>query len=422
MGYYSPHSMQTDHAWPLHAVEESRDSQRAQAILNRLFREFPHAFAIQLWDGGVLSVGDGAPVFTFCLAQAPLLRDPALFIDPMRLADAYIDGEIQISGDFNAAMQLLYHFESLALPLHEKLGMVFRALMLAEQDDTASAYPVHTPRPQPAHPATTLDYAAPADFYRPWLGKYMQHACAYFGDARQSLTQAQHNQLDLVCLKLHLQPGDHLLDTGGDWGTLACWAARHYGVSVHSITSSPAQYAYAIEEVQRQGLDKQVRITLGSYRDLADMPDYDKVMHIAMPAHVGQQHLPVYLAKIRNVLKPGGLFLYHGYTSENPAWQHDISTSLIHQQMFPDGELATLPHLQQAMHSANFEVLHVEGLRRHQALTLHRWVENMEHHHSQMAALAGEATYRLWRLCMSACAIQFEQGMTGMHQMLATRR
>ncbi|SDK78326.1 cyclopropane-fatty-acyl-phospholipid synthase [Methylophilus rhizosphaerae] len=425
MEYYStdnmqPGSMPAEYAWPLGAVEERSSTLRAHAILNRLFQGFPDAFAIRLWNGGILSVGEGAPAFTFCLEQAPLLRDMGLFIDPMRLVEAYIGGEVQILGDFNAAMRLLYHFESLALSLHEKLGMVFRALMLAEQDDDLPAYPENATPPQSTYPATTLNYEAPAGFYRLWLGKHMLHACAYFGDARQDLAQAQHNQLDLVCLKLHLQHGDHLLDIGG-WGEFACWAARHYGALVHSLTSSPAQYADAVAEVKRQRLEKQVRITLGDYRELQDIPCYDKVANTAIPSHVGRQHLPAYLAKMYNVLKPGGLLLHHGVTSESPGWQHEISTALINQQVFPDGELATLPQLQQAMQTAKFEILSVEGLRRHQALTLHRWLENLEQHHSQVTALAGERTYRLWRLCMAACAIQFEQGVTGIHQMLVAR-
>jgi cyclopropane-fatty-acyl-phospholipid synthase len=33
-----------------------------------------------------------------------------------------------------------------------------------------------------------------------------------------------------------------------------------------------------------------------------------------------------------------------------------------------------------------------------------------------------EATYRVWRLYMSACALQFESGEIGIYQVLASKR
>ena len=418
-------NMQLDHTWQFEALEESGDISRARFILNRMFQDFRGAFAIRLWNNSMLYIGEGSPAFTFCLEQASIVRDMVLSGDPMRLAAAYFDGDIHILGDFNAAMRLLYHFEALSLPWHEKMGLVFRALMLADLEDEDATVPAYSGSAEllsDVPTAMTLDYEMPADFYRNWLDEQMLHACAYFGDARQPLAQAQHNQLDLVCLKLHLQHGDHVLDIGGDWGAFACWAARHYGAYVHSITSSPVQYAYIVEEVKKQRLQKQVSVELCHYQDLPENRPYDKAINMTMRNHVGQQHLPAYLAKVHAILKPGGLFLHHGVTSESAAWQHEMSTEFINQQIFPDGALPSLPHLQQTMQAAKFEIFNVEGLRRHQALTLRRWTEKLEQHHLQLATMAGERTYRLWRLYMTACAIQFEQGVNGIHQILAVRR
>ena len=414
---------------------DSGDTTKSRFILNRLFQDFPGSFAVRLWNGSMLYIGKDTPAFTFCLEQASVLRNMVLFSDPARLAEAYFAGEVQILGDFNAAMQLRYYFESLSLPLHEKLGLVFRALTLADnQDDPAADTATLSASAQSFGPfvsnilskaddsSTALNYNAPSDFYRLWLDDKMLHSCAYFGDAKQNLAQAQHNQLELICLKLHLQHGESVLDIGCNWGGLACWAAKNYGVFVHSITQSAEQHAYALAEVQRQGLEKMVTVELCHYRDLPDSPRYNKVVSVGVCGQIGQQNLPGYLAKVHAVLKPGGLFLDHEVTAESPGPQHEFSTEFINQQVFPDGDLTTLAQIRQEMQSAKLEVFNVEGLRRHHALTLRRWISKLEQRHQEVADLVGERTYRIWRLYMTACAIQFEQGVTGIHQILAVRR
>ncbi|MGQ2966196.1 class I SAM-dependent methyltransferase [Methylophilus sp.] len=429
------HALQFEHDWQMQAfatptqpdqatpgLAENDDTSKSRFILNRLFQHYPLSFAVRLWNGSMLYIGKDTPAFTLCLEQASVLRDMVLFNDPARLAEAYFSGEVQILGDFDAAMQLRYYFESLSLPLTEKLGLVYRALTLAESQrapDTAQLATIH--QNQPAY-ANSLDYAAPNDFYSLWLDDKMLHSCAYFCDAKQDLAQAQHNQLDLICLKLHLQHGDTLLDIGGGWGGLACWAARHYGVFVHCITQHPQQHAHAVAEVQKQGLEKLVTVTLCHYRDLPDTPRYDKVVSIGLASQTGEHNLPAYLAKVHAVLKPGGLFLDHEVTTESPGRQHELATRFINRQVFPDGELSSLPHIRQQMQSASLEVFDVEALRRHHALTLRRWVSKLEQRHQEVAASFGERTYRIWRLYMTASAIQFEQGVTGIHQILAVRR
>lgn len=427
------HRLQFDQPWPdlqwstdsnsSEALYENGNISQAHFILNRLFQDFAGSFAVRLWNGSMLYIGNGTPAFTFCLEQASVLRNMILFSDPARLAEAYFSGEVQILGDFHAAMQLRYYFESLSFPLHEKLGLVFRALTLADShiEHTDSTQSLHTPA-QNESKSISLDYAAPADFYHLWLDDHMLYSCAYFGDASQDLMQAQLNQLDLVCLKLHLQHGESLLDIGGGWGGLACWAARNYGVFVHSITQSPEQYAYAMEEVKRQGLEKLVTIELCHYRDLPDVPRYNKVVSIGVCDNVGEQNLPAYLDKVHAVLKPGGLFLDHHVTLENPGRQHQVPTEFINRQMFPDGELSTLPQLETQLAAAKFEICKVDGMRRHHALTLRRWVQKLEQRHKEVTQIVGDRTYRIWRFYMTACAIQFEQGLTAIYQILAVRR
>jgi cyclopropane-fatty-acyl-phospholipid synthase len=400
------------------------DSAIAHRILRLIFRQYPGNFTIRLWDGSKLRIGNMSPAFTLGLQQPWVLRDLVLFHDPVRLAEAYFNGALEVDGDFNAAMNLRYHLEHLQLSLQEKIWLVYRALTLGLENpiQASSSAKAATPLRQNNVESIAFHYDVSNEFYRLWLDERMLYSCAYFENAEQDLEQAQCNKLDHICHKLRLRPGESYLDIGCGWGALVCWAAKHYGVRAHGITLSQNQFQYACDEVKRQGLEGQVSIELRDYRDLPPVATYDKVSSIGMFEHVGLKNLPGYFAIVRQVLKPNGLFLNHGITSDEPDWRNGVSTRFINRYVFPDGELDTVSNIQQLMEEANFEIFDVEGLRPHYAMTLRHWVQRLEQKHEQVVALVGERTYRIWRLYMTACALQFEQGATGIYQILAVRR
>ena len=81
----------------------------AHFILHRLFKKYLGAFTIILWDNSVLYIGKDIPSFTLTVRSPKVLRDIVLFHDPIRLAEAYFDGEVEVVGDFDMAMGLRYY-------------------------------------------------------------------------------------------------------------------------------------------------------------------------------------------------------------------------------------------------------------------------------------------------------------------------
>jgi cyclopropane-fatty-acyl-phospholipid synthase len=71
--------------------------------------------------------------------------------------------------------------------------------------------------------------------------------------------------------------------------------------------------------------------------------------------------------------------------------------------------------------SPDLEVLDVESLRRHYALTLRAWVQRLEENWDAAVAVAGEGRARVWRLYMAASALAFEAGHMGVAQVLLQR-
>jgi cyclopropane-fatty-acyl-phospholipid synthase len=356
----------------------------------------------------------------------------ALGRDPLRLAEVYFRDEVDIEGDFFAALGLKDHLRSISMSWRDRIGALVAALRLCLSDPTrlsptAEHASLHG-RSVKCHSKTenrdaiAFHYDVSNEFYKLWLDQAMVYSCAYFENADDDLDRAQQAKLDHVCRKLLLQPGERLLDVGCGWGALVIHAAKHYGVRSHGITLSTHQMTLARERIAQAGLQDRVTVELRDYRDLPEDPIYDKVSSIGMFEHIGLKNLPLYFAKVHQVLKPGGLFLNHGITHDVEGWEKTLSSEFINRYVFPDGQLDTVSNIQRVMERTRFEIADVESLRPHYALTLRHWVMRLEQHHEQALQYVSESTWRVWRLYMAACALEFESGEIGVYQVLASKR
>ena len=411
---------------------------QASALLHRLFQRFDGHLALRLWEGTLLKLGKAAhhdapePRYTLVCRSPGVVRSMVLGRDPLRMADAYFRGEIDIEGDFFAAMALKDQLESIKVSSGDRLRTWFAALRLRMSTVSGPAEgAAHTQlqgRRVNGHEryensaSIAFHYDLSNDFYALWLDPAMVYSCAYFESPEVELAQAQQAKLDHICRKLLLEPGEQLLDIGCGWGALVIHAARHYGVRAHGVTLSRQQLAMAQQRIDEAGLQDRVTVELRDYRDLQGEAVYDKVASVGMFEHVGLKNLPAYFATVQRLLKPAGLFLNHGITHFTGGWDKTLSTEFINRYVFPDGQLDTIGNVQRAMEHAEFEIADVESLRPHYALTLRRWVERLEQNHERALAHVSESTYRIWRLYMATCAMEFESGDIGVYQVLAARR
>lgn len=117
-------------------------------------------------------------------------------------------------------------------------------------------------------------------------------------------------------------------------------------------------------------------IRVQDYRDIDDGP-FDAISSIGMSEHVGREQLDRYVSKLHGLLRPGGRMLNHAI-SWNAGPTEDDPDSFIPRYVFPDGQMLSLSEVMTALEGGGFEVLDVEALRRHYALTLRAWVKNLE--------------------------------------------
>jgi cyclopropane-fatty-acyl-phospholipid synthase len=390
----------------------------AQNIITPLLDGYRGFTAIRLWDERVLN---GGPDTTCALVfrRPGVLRELLLKRDMVKLAEAYISDGIDIEGELEALFDLAPWLQKLQLPLGKQLLMLINALRLPRGVESGAAIQKRASHSahQNSRASISYHYDVSNNFYKLWLDPQMVYSCAYFRDEQQSLAEAQCDKLDHICRKLRLQPGQQLLDIGCGWGALVCWAAKHYGVFSHGITLSQQQYDYAQERIRELGLQDQVTVELRDYRDMPTNVQYDRIVSVGMFEHVGVKNFPLYFGMVKSLLKPGGLFLNHGITNDN-GWRKTDLTRFINQYVFPDGELACISNVSKAMEEAGFEVLDVESLRRHYAMTLRHWVRALEQNHEAAITESSEATYRLWRLYMAGSAYYFDQGNINVYQLL----
>ena len=404
----------------------------ALRILQRLLAGIERPPALRL-GAAILHELESHPEYTLVIRDPGLLRRLVLRPDPLLLADAYFRGVIDVEGDLYSAPSLKAHIETVSLTWLDKLAL-WRDALLLRVSDQDGLKPVgglatrvarrfaHRHSRQTDRAAISFHYDVSNTFYGLWLDAERVYSCAYFETPDDSLEQAQRNKLEHICRKLRLQAGDRLLDIGCGWGALVCWAARHHGVRAHGITLSQRQLEYARERIRNEGLQNLVTVELRDYRDLDGAAVYDKVSSVGMFEHVGLANLPAYYAAVQRALRPGGLFLNHGITHDEEGWNRTVATEFINRYVFPDGELDCVSNIQLGMERAGFEIHDVEGLRPHYALTLRHWVERLEARREEALEEVGEVTYRIWRLYMAACALEFEAGGTGIYQIVASKR
>jgi cyclopropane-fatty-acyl-phospholipid synthase len=407
-----------------------------EPLLGKLLEPFDGALGLQLHDGSFAHFGGNVaqpvqPEFVLCLREPRALHTLLLGNDPLRFADAYFRGDIDVEGDLFAALSLKDHLHSLRLTYLDRLRVLARVLGKAralqigwpwQRSSGLAARAVRSHTRDENRQAISFHYDLSNDFYNLWLDEGMVYSCAYFERPEMSLEQAQRAKLDHICRKLQLQRGEQFLDIGCGWGALVLHAARYYGVRAHGITLSTRQFELARERIRASGMEHLVTVELRDYRDMPTNTQYDKISSVGMFEHVGLKNLPQYFSIVHQLLKPHGIFLNHGITHDEEGWGDALSSRFINRYVFPDGELDTVSNIQRAMEHSQFEILDVEGLRPHYALTLRHWVQRLEQNHATAIRYVDESTYRIWRLYMAASAMEFESGELGLYQILAVPR
>jgi len=415
--------------------DSARQLSAARTVLTQLAEVLDAGVSVQLWDGSQVPLGHSADGRLVIEIRGPgvigsLLRWPTLD----NLLRHYATGNIEVhGGDMIELFQALRVEKSRQRLKKLSLGLLLKSAVpfLFSRADEA--------RPQHAYAGNHLARASAArdnrdyiqfhydlgnDFYELFLDPQMQYSCGYFSDWNNSLEQAQHDKLEMICRKLRLQPGERLLDIGCGWGGLVCYAAQKHGVEAHGVTLSQPQCEYAQARIRRLGLENRVTVELRDYTTLAGK--FDKIASVGMYEHVGIANYPAYFGKIQSLLRDRGILLNHGIT--RPAKRtkrgfHRVRPEhrLILKYIFPGGELDHIGHTCESLEASRFEVHDVEDWREHYAQTTRLWCQRLSARRDEAIAMVGPERYRLWVAYLAGVSFAFLDGSVRIYQVVASK-
>jgi cyclopropane-fatty-acyl-phospholipid synthase len=426
---------------------------------------------LRAWDGSEAGPADG-PIL---VARSPrALRRILWRPGELGLARAYVGGDLDVDGD-----------------LTDGLRRVWAAVAIRQEGPEDGTEPGHAPssgpaaRPKPAARRTAAvplaaaraaarlrvpvwpplpapdcelrvrgrlhsrardraviagHYDLPAAFYQLILDRSMAYSCADWTRA-DTLADAQHAKLTLICAKLGLEAGQRLLDLGCGWGSLTVHAARDHRARVTAVTLSAEQGGYVRQRARGLGLGGQaetraetgaetgaetrvetraetrVEVRVQDYRDPLDGP-YDAIASVEMGEHVGAAQYPGFCEALHHRLKPGGRLLVQqmsrgaGAPGGGPFIESYIAPDM---HMRPVGETVRL------IENAGFEVIGVQAMREHYVRTIRAWLDRFEANLPAIARILTAEQVRVWRLYLAGGALAFEEGRMGVDQILAVR-
>ncbi|MFP3517659.1 cyclopropane-fatty-acyl-phospholipid synthase family protein [Pseudomonas sp. SIMBA_077] len=253
------------------------------------------------------------------------------------------------------------------------------------------------------------------------LDPTMMYSAAMFRASSDTLEQAQLNKLDCICQKLDLKPTDHLLEIGTGWGSMALYAATHYGCKVTTTTLSREQFAYTQRRIEELGLQDRVTLLLQDYRDLTGT--YDKLVSIEMIEAVGHRFLSTYFKQCAHLLKDHGLMLLQAITIRDQRYEQAKKTvDFIQRYIFPGGALPSVSAMLNTLsRDTDLNLHHMEDFGLDYARTLRLWHENLRCNQHKLEALGYDQTfYRLWEFYLCYCEGGFlERSIGTAHLLLA---
>lgn len=264
------------------------------------------------------------------------------------------------------------------------------------------------------------------DFYSRFLGKLMVYTSGIFHDANNdSLEQAQVNKFNLVCNKMHVKPGDKVLDMGCGWGSLTVHMAKQFQADVTAVTLGRNQQKYVNGVIEQNGVSRNARALCMDYRDVPagpTDPKFDKIVCLEMSEHVGVRLYHKFVGQVYDMLQDDGVFFLQ-IAGLRRAWQiEDLIWGLfMGKYVFPGADASCpLAWVVGQLEAGGFEVHSVETIGIHYSATIKRWYDNWlaDEAKEYISKKYGVRLYRLWTWFLAWAVMTAEQGGATCYQLV----
>lgn len=313
------------------------------------------------------------------------------------LGEAYMDGwwDCEALDEFFTRV-LRAEIEDRVRTVRDKL-LQFKSLLLNDQRGSRS------------HRVGEQHYDIGNDLFERMLDRRMIYSCGYWRGV-DDLNAAQEAKLDLVCRKLGLEPGMHVLDIGCGWGGAARFAAERYGVKVLGITIANEQVAYA----NLCCAGPRVEIREQDYRELEGR--FDRIFSIGMFEHVGAKNYRTFFEVVDRCLKDDGLLLLHTIGSDRTRIRTD---PWIEKYIFPNSATPSIKQIGCAIEGL-FVVEDWQNFRPDYDRTIMAWHENINARWREIPNY--DARFRrMWNYYLMSAAGAFRSGQSQLWQIVFSK-
>lgn len=260
------------------------------------------------------------------------------------------------------------------------------------------------------------------EFFKLFLDETMMYSSGIFDEKHTDLRTASLKKIQTICEKLELKPTDHLMEIGTGWGSLAIYAAKHFGCKVTTTTISIEQFNYATERVKSEGLEGQVTVLFEDYRKLNGV--YDKLVSVEMIEAVGLDHLNVYFEKCSSLIKPDGIMVLQAITIRDQYYKNaSKNVDFIQRHIFPGCGIPSVNAMLNAITlKTDLVMVDQKDYAEDYAQTLLHWSERLEDKKQEVRELGyPDFLPRLWQYYFSYCEGGFRERAIGLSQIVLTK-
>ena len=264
-------------------------------------------------------------------------------------------------------------------------------------------------------------YQHDPEIFRMVLDSRLAYATGVFDDPGEDLEVAQARKYERIRRKLAIQPGERVLDVGCGWGSNLLYLAEHTGGSFHGITLSARQRDEALARARAAGVGERVRIDVCHVEELALAPaSIDVALFSGSIVHMHDRE--AVHARVARALRPGGRVLISDcyFPEEARGDRESAATQYIFVEALGYCRLIGLGDEISLMSRAGLDVLHVEDLTLHYALTLERWIDNVRRNRARIDALSPGFS-RVLQSYMTIARLSFARRTALEYMILATK-
>lgn len=312
--------------------------------------------------------------------------DAGASFDELRIAEAHLEGDIEIEGSVFHLLLLRRMLDDRRLLIRLK-SLTYRVLL-------------DTPM-----------------FRKKWIGFHYdedprlflcfldtKHRCyshGFFESEDEPLERAMERKLQFAVTATGLKPGMRVLDIGGGWGSFMQFAGGR-GIEVTSLTISDGQRDYLEKLIANENLPCRVLLQDFYEYEVPETDRYDAIVNLGVSEHLSNYERLV--SQYRRLLRPGGRIYFDSCASRQ---KFDVG-SYITKHIFPGcTSYLCLDRFFAEVAKTDLEIELVANDRRNYMLTTMKWGENLERNREQVLSAVGEQTYRRFRLLIWACAAGF---------------